>query len=430
MQATTDPKPAAQANQLVYNADGYYTYTFSTNITDPTKTNGVVFEPGITHRVAIQLSYTNAAGQTVLVNPYFDVTFDANGRSVAVTDPSKTRVMADVTSCNGCHDKLALHGGGRVDMQYCVMCHNPGTTDANSGNVLTMQTMTHKIHAGRLLYRPARDGRLPLRDLGLPEPASTITRRSASRRTCATAASATPQPTRRRRRATTGSTSTSKEVVPDLPRQYAGLEVRHDAHRLRARAGRAEREAEGHPEQRAAPTATASAPQSRPSACTGTRTRTTRPSTRSTSKARRSMPPARKVTVKYSLTDPTSNNALWNLVTSDCTGSGPSLTCSSTTQFGNLRFYLAYQNMVGQPTSVTEFTAYNNGGSGANAYLYKGMNDGSNRYTVDIPLPADAATAVAQRYGASRRRRPDRGSQHCRRSRRIDPRPRGHADAC
>jgi phosphomannomutase len=31
------------------------------------------------------------------------------------------------------------------------MCHNPGTTDANSGNVLTMQTMTHKIHAGRLL---------------------------------------------------------------------------------------------------------------------------------------------------------------------------------------------------------------------------------------------------------------------------------------
>ncbi len=57
--------------------------------------------------------------------------------------------MADVTNCNGCHEKLALHGGGRVDVQYCVMCHNPGTTDANSGNVLTMSTMTHKIHAGR-----------------------------------------------------------------------------------------------------------------------------------------------------------------------------------------------------------------------------------------------------------------------------------------
>ena len=50
MQATTDPKPTSQANQLVYNADGYYTYTFSTNITDPAKTNGVVFEPDRTHR--------------------------------------------------------------------------------------------------------------------------------------------------------------------------------------------------------------------------------------------------------------------------------------------------------------------------------------------------------------------------------------------
>jgi hypothetical protein len=52
--------------------------------------------------------------------------------------------------------------------------------------------------------------------------------------------------------------------------------------------------------------------------------------------------------------------------------------------------------MVGQPANVTEFTAYNNGGSGANAYLYKGTNDGSNRYTIDIPVPADSATAAAQ----------------------------------
>jgi OmcA/MtrC family decaheme c-type cytochrome len=157
-QATTDPKPAAQANQLVFKPDGYYTYTFSTDITDPIKTNGVVFEPNRTHRVAIQLSYTNAAGQTVRVNPYFDVTFDADGRSVAVTDPNQTRVMADVSSCNACHDKLALHGGGRVDTQFCVMCHNPGTTDANSGNVLTMQTMVHKIHSGRLLKEKLDDG--------------------------------------------------------------------------------------------------------------------------------------------------------------------------------------------------------------------------------------------------------------------------------
>ena len=119
----------------------------------------VVFEPSLTHRVAIQLSYTNAAGATVKVNPYFDFTFDANNKSVVVTDPSRTRKMTDVSSCNGCHEKLALHGGGRVDTQYCVMCHNSGTTDANSGNVLDLRTMTHKIHAGKLLMAAKTAGK-------------------------------------------------------------------------------------------------------------------------------------------------------------------------------------------------------------------------------------------------------------------------------
>jgi OmcA/MtrC family decaheme c-type cytochrome len=164
-QATTDAKMSTTtlaslglASQLVYNADGYYSYVFATDIRDPKKTNGVVFEPDRTHRVVIQLSYKNAAGETVLVNPYIDFTVDAAGKSVFVTDPSKTRKMADVTSCNGCHDKLALHGGGRVDTQYCVMCHNPGTVDANSGNNLNMATMIHKIHAGKLLANPATLG--------------------------------------------------------------------------------------------------------------------------------------------------------------------------------------------------------------------------------------------------------------------------------
>ena len=104
----------------------------------------------------------------------------------------------------------------------------------------------------------------------------------------------------------------------------------------------------------------------------------------------------RKVTIRYHVADPTSNNAKYNLVTSDCTGSGATLTCANTTRFGNLRFYLAYQNLVGQPTGTTEWTAYNNGGSNANVYMYKGTNDGTNAYTIDLPLPADSATAVAQ----------------------------------
>lgn len=150
-QATTDAKQtdaALLAAQLAYNDAGYYTYTFSTDIKDTTKTNGVVFDAGATHRVALQLSYTDAAGATVRVNPYFDFTIDASGNSVAVTDSAKTRQVVDIASCNECHSALALHGGGRVDTQYCVLCHNDGTTDANSGNNLDMRIMAHKIHNG------------------------------------------------------------------------------------------------------------------------------------------------------------------------------------------------------------------------------------------------------------------------------------------
>ena len=281
----------SQANQLVYNADGYYTYTFSTNITDPANTDGIVFEPGRTHRIAIQLSYKNAAGATVLVNPYIDVTFDANGRSVIVTDPSKTRVMADVSSCNGCHDKLALHGGGRVDTQYCVMCHNPGTTDANSGNVLTMQTMTHKIHAGRLLASidPAIGGE-PLRHLGVSEPASTTTRKSASRRTCATAPCAIPAANPKTPQGDNWKTRTSKESC--LTCHVSGTGSNFDVtHRDFALAivgptGKPQDIPNGSCAECHGP-----ARRCRPSACTGTRTRKTPPSTRSTSRARRSTRP-------------------------------------------------------------------------------------------------------------------------------------------
>lgn len=393
-QATNDPKPAAQANQLVYNNDGYYTYTFSTNITDPAATRGVVFEPGRTHRIAIQLSYQNAAGQTVRVNPYLDVTFDANGRSVAVTNPAATRVMADVAQCNGCHERLAVHGGGRVDTQYCVICHNAGTTDANSGHVLTMQTMTHKIHAGRLLASQIDEGgenyiiwgnaasKHDYSHVGFPQDLRNCS-------VCHTAANPkTPQGDNWKTRPSKESCLTCHANLPgsdfyashtDFAIAIVGPDARpNDIPNSNClfchRAGTSispERVHWNQNEENAArykvniESATFDAA-------------------------------GRKVTVKYYLADTTNNNAPWNLVTPDCTGAGPTLACGSSTRFGNLRFYLAYANMVGQPLNVTEFSAYNNGGSGANAYLYKGVNDGTNRYTVDIPLPADSATAVAQ----------------------------------
>ncbi len=61
------------------------------------------------------------------------------------------RLVATTASCNACHGKLSGHGGDRVNVEICVTCHNPGTTDPESGNVVDMSLMIHKLHAGEKL---------------------------------------------------------------------------------------------------------------------------------------------------------------------------------------------------------------------------------------------------------------------------------------
>ena len=393
MQATTDGKQTAAAllaAQLVYNADGYYTYTFKTDIKDIAQTNGVIFEPSLTHRVAIQLSYKNAAGVTVRVNPYFDFTLDANGKSVAVTDPAKTRKMTDVATCNSCHEKLALHGGGRVDTQFCVMCHNPGTIDANSGNNLNMVTMVHKIHSGSLLKSKAGGEVYKIwgygntgydySKVGFPQDLRNCT-------VCHTGANPkTPQGDNWKAKPSkeacltchannAGSNWDSSHSVIAGTLVGAGAPAKALTNQLCVRCHGVDS------------VLSAESVHWNQIEANAAKYKMNIESTSYNSATR-------KVTVKYFLSDPTNGNAAYNLVTPDCTGSTVP-TCASTTRFGNLRFILAYQNMIGQLATVTEFSAYNNGGSGAAALAYTGTNDGSNHYTVDIALPADTATAVA-----------------------------------
>lgn len=396
--AGVDPKQtdaALLAQQLVYNPDGYYTYTFSTDIKDPSKTEGVVFEPNRTHRVAVQLSYTNAAGATIKVNPYFDVTFDASGKAVPVTDPSKTRKMTDVSSCNGCHEKLALHGGGRVDTQFCVTCHNAGSVDANSGGSLNLQTMVHKIHAAKLLRSQLKAGKggeyVSVRaddfsEVGFPQDLRNCT-------VCHTGANpATPQGDNWKRVVT-------KEACLTCHANRTGSDW-DNSHKNYAAAlvgpGAAAKDLSNQQ------CATCHKPGGNlgPDRVHWNQNEENGAKYRMNIESATYDAAARKVTVKYYLADPTNGNQAYNLVTSDCTGSGATLACANTTKFGNLRFYLAYQNVVGQSALQTEFSAYNNGGNSANVYAYKGRNDGNNHYSVDITLPADTATAVA--FGTAR----------------------------
>ena len=400
MQATTDPKQTDAtllAAQLAYNPDGYYSYTFKTNIQDSAQTNGVVFEPSRTHRIAIQLSYKNAAGETIMVNPYLDFTVDAAGKSVPVTDPAKTRKIADVSSCNSCHEKLGLHGGGRVDTQYCVLCHNPGTSDANSGNNLNLATMVHKIHAGKRLSGAGEDytiwgyqnSKHSYAEVGFPQDLRNCSK-------CHSGANAsTPQ-------GDNWKSKPSKEACLTCHVSTVGSawEVLHKIVAVQRLGAGAAASALSNQEcvrcHDAGSVVSAEAVHFNQVEVNAAKYKMNIESVAFNDTADHK---GRSVTVKYFLSDPTNGNTAYNLVTSECT-STPALNCANTTKFGNLRFYLAYQNMVGQLAAVTEYSAYNNGGGTATAYAYKGTNDGSNHYTVSLPVPDDSATAVA--FGTAR----------------------------
>ena len=138
---TPDGSTAIQANTqtantsgglFTDNGDGTYSYRLSFNITTVTTPLAVPYDATLTHRVAMQVT-GNAT------NAFLDFV-PAGG------PPPLNRNIAVNASCNECHIRLGLHGGGRSNVEYCVTCHNPGTSDANSGNTVDFKVMIHKIH--------------------------------------------------------------------------------------------------------------------------------------------------------------------------------------------------------------------------------------------------------------------------------------------
>jgi OmcA/MtrC family decaheme c-type cytochrome len=80
---------------------------------------------------------------------------------VAVTGALTPRRMpATLASCNTCHDRLALHGGQRMAIEECVICHNPVESDisrrpatAGAPESISFARMIHKIHRGAELVQ-------------------------------------------------------------------------------------------------------------------------------------------------------------------------------------------------------------------------------------------------------------------------------------
>ena len=139
----TTPKPqaaveAASTGTFVDNGDGTYQYTFKKDITkDPL----VIYSATLTHRVGFEIRNLVQANNA-------SYTFQP---STGDTTGIFSREIVDTATCDTCHTSLTAHGGARVETQYCVMCHTPGTIDPNSDNTLDFKVMVHKIHTGKTL---------------------------------------------------------------------------------------------------------------------------------------------------------------------------------------------------------------------------------------------------------------------------------------
>ena len=138
VQATND-----RGGQLEELGNGSYRYTFSTDVTNVTAPVAVQWEPGLTHRVGMEIRLEDAAEVPLApFNPVFDFVPDNSAGSGIAKD------IVDGANCAGCHYEFAMHGGPRKSVEYCVTCHNPGSVDPDSGNSVDLAYLAHSIHRG------------------------------------------------------------------------------------------------------------------------------------------------------------------------------------------------------------------------------------------------------------------------------------------
>jgi OmcA/MtrC family decaheme c-type cytochrome len=99
---------------------------------------------------------------TTILNPGTDKELSYRDAFANVVKPfavtgtvTNRRAVVDLAKCNKCHDNLQLHGNNRNQIEACVICHNPATTDAARrtqavlpAETIDMKIMIHKIHTG------------------------------------------------------------------------------------------------------------------------------------------------------------------------------------------------------------------------------------------------------------------------------------------
>ncbi|MFU8821330.1 MAG: OmcA/MtrC family decaheme c-type cytochrome [Gammaproteobacteria bacterium] len=139
LQANTENGAAGTLQEL---GQGNYRYTFATNPANVTTPVPVAYDPTNTHRIGFELRFSAPGNQIFPDNPVIDFV-PATGAVLPLQ-----KLVAATENCSACHERLELHGGPRVTVEYCVTCHNPSTLDPDSGSKLDMAHMVHSIHKG------------------------------------------------------------------------------------------------------------------------------------------------------------------------------------------------------------------------------------------------------------------------------------------
>ncbi len=121
--------------------DGEYVYTFGTKAP-------AGFDKTVTHTIGVYASrnLTEFEMGTDLQDAVYH--FVPDGSKVA-----QVRDLIKTATCNKCHTTtMHFHGEtGRRSVEVCVLCHQPQTTDPDTGNTVNLPVMIHKIHAGENL---------------------------------------------------------------------------------------------------------------------------------------------------------------------------------------------------------------------------------------------------------------------------------------
>ncbi len=145
-QATTEPATRGkwvEGNQ----ANGQYFYTFAQSVKG---IGDIPFDPALVHRVGLEIRLRPAgAAEFIPANNAVFTWAPTTGGEV-----DSGREIVDNDTCNACHDNLVFHGGARFDLQYCAMCHESYSFDAQTGNTIDLRVMIHKIHRDNLPTKP------------------------------------------------------------------------------------------------------------------------------------------------------------------------------------------------------------------------------------------------------------------------------------